>query len=182
MKHKYYLEACHGCGQLRRRRIDSSNVCFKCSRAAVRTHGEFGTPLYDVYQGMLARCGHKKNVYPQKHNYEFKGIKVCDEWLLDRKIFFVWARKNGYQQGLLIDRIDNDKGYAPDNCRWVTPADSAQNRSTTKLSFQKVAEIRWAVSKGETQTSVARRYGINSGSISEIINRKMWVNVPEWLG
>ena len=55
-------------------------------------------------------------------NYGQRGIYICDEWLGENGFdnFVNWAANNGYEVGLTIDRIDNDKGYAPDNCQWVT--------------------------------------------------------------
>ena len=53
---------------------------------------------------------------------------MCDEWANDFKIFKEWSLANGYDDSLSIDRIDNDKGYSPDNCRWTTAKVQANNR------------------------------------------------------
>jgi len=64
--------------------------------------------------------------------YQDRGIKVCDEWQ-KREVFFAWALDNGYSDNLELDRIDNEKGYEPNNCRWVTHLVNMRNRrkSTT---------------------------------------------------
>lgn len=62
-----------------------------------------------------------------------RGITICQEWLDDVNRFVEWAINNGYKYGLSIDRIDNDKGYSPDNCRWVTLAENNQNRRDTRF-------------------------------------------------
>ena len=53
---------------------------------------------------------------------------MCPEWKDDFKAFHDWAMANGYLEGLTIDRIDNDRGYSPDNCRWVTMAEQNKNK------------------------------------------------------
>lgn len=88
--------------------------------------GIFGTKLYMVFQGMKNRCYYRKsNAY--KH-YGEKGITICDEWLGDYKKFINWSLDNGYKEGLTIDRVDADKGYSPENCRWVTYKENILNR------------------------------------------------------
>lgn len=82
--------------------------------------------IYTIYSGMMQRCYNKNNShYPI---YGGRGISVCDEWFKNPDAFFEWAFENGYQTGLSIDRIDNSKGYSPENCRWVAPCAQAQNR------------------------------------------------------
>lgn len=58
---------------------------------------------------------------------------MCDEWLNNYQSFENWCLTNGFEEGLAIDRIDNDKGYSPDNCRFVTAKENNQNRRTTRF-------------------------------------------------
>ena len=60
--------------------------------------------------------------------YGGRGITVCDEWRNDFKAFYKWALENGYADNLTIDRIDNNKGYFPDNCRWADAETQCRNR------------------------------------------------------
>lgn len=80
---------------------------------------------------------HQRCENPQNSSYErygARGIKVCKEWETF-EAFYRWAIETGYTSSasprVTIDRKDNDKGYSPENCRWVTDTQQARNRSTT---------------------------------------------------
>ena len=95
---------------------------------ASRKHGLRSHRIYRIYKSMLERCGHTSVVHKYACYYADRGIRVCDEWLNDRTAFFDWAFANGYSDDLQIDREENDLGYSPDNCRWVTPKENQDNR------------------------------------------------------
>lgn len=81
-----------------------------------------------IHFNMIQRCTNPNSTYFPR--YGGRGITVCHEWRT-RNNFKEWALSHGYRNDLAIDRIDNDKGYSPDNCRWVTPSQNCCNRSTT---------------------------------------------------
>ena len=84
------------------------------------THGKTNTKLHGVWNTMKNRCSNP-NVKSFK-DYGGRGIKVCEEWRNDFSSFYEWAIKNGYLEGLEIDRINNDGHYEPNNCQWTTRA------------------------------------------------------------
>lgn len=107
--------------------------CYQRERTAEAhtTHGMYKTRLYYVWNSMLTRAGVYKGADEEtKRLYQDRGITVCDEWLVFEN-FLDWALSHGYKKGLQIDRRDNDKGYYPENCRWVTPKENMNNRRNT---------------------------------------------------
>lgn len=98
--------------------------------SAAKTHGYSRTKLGNVFEGMKQRCNNPKNKNYEK--YGGRGIKICTEWLNDPKRFFDWAIKNGYKEGLSIDRIDVNGNYEPDNCRWADNETQCLNQRLRK--------------------------------------------------
>lgn len=91
---------------------------------------KFDKKLNDRYHNMKRRCYNKE--YKDYHNYGGRGIDICSEWLEDRLEFINWSHANGYHPDLELDRIDNNKGYSPDNCRYVDRITNRNNRRDSK--------------------------------------------------
>lgn len=129
-------------------------------------HGDAHSRLYGVWCGMRQRCL-DENHHAYK-DYGARGITVCDEWANDYKVFMDWAFANGYDKDAkphecTLDRIDNNKGYSPDNCRFVDPIVQANNTRNN----------RWITYNGETKTLAqwSKKVGINAFTISDRIER-----------
>ena len=97
-----------------------------------KTHGKRHTRLYTIWANMKDRVFNIK--HKQYNDYGGRGITICDEWKNDFMSFYNWALSNGYEEnkGLSIDRIDNDGGYSPENCRWTTQTIQSRNQRIRK--------------------------------------------------
>lgn len=91
-------------------------------------HGYSHSRLATIWYHMKDRCSNPENNNYQ--NYGARGITVCQEWQDDFMAFREWALKNGYHDGLSIDRIDVNGNYEPTNCRWLTRSEQLNNKRT----------------------------------------------------
>lgn len=123
-------------------------------------HGESKTRIYRCWNGIMQRCFHPKCKAYQW--YGARGITVCDEWKRFEP-FKEWGLANGYADNLTIDRIDVNKGYSPENCRWVTMKIQANNRRTNHFIQYR--------GKPYTISQLSSISGINETTICERIKR-----------
>ena len=105
------------------------------------THGLRVNKFYQTWYGMLQRC---TNTMRQDYkNYGGRGIIVCEEWL-DIKNFVAWAESTHPNiEGYTLDRIDNDKGYSPENCRWADKTMQSVNQRISKRNTSKILGVSW---------------------------------------
>lgn len=83
--------------------------------------------LYSIWTNMKTRCNNPHT--PEYRRYGGRGVKICSEWENDFPAFLSWSMKNGYKSNLSIDRINNDEGYSPSNCRWADNFTQQSNKS-----------------------------------------------------
>ncbi len=146
-------------GNIRRAERHGLSGC-KCSSKAVR-HGLHERPAYKTWEGMVSRCHNPKHVaFPR---YGGRGIEVVTEWRESPAAFIDWAERHGFQPGKQLDRRDNDAGYSPENCRFVTPSENMNNRSNNRI----------IVVDGRRMTiaQAAKAYRLNKTTIRERLNR-----------
>ncbi|BCG66439.1 hypothetical protein [Staphylococcus phage vB_SsapH-Golestan101-M] len=96
-----------------------------------RKHGNRNSRLYNIWNNMKMRCSNPNSV--NFKNYGARGISVCDEWFNSFENFYKWAMGNGYNDTLTLDRIDNDKGYKPSNCKWADYTHQERNRRNNHI-------------------------------------------------
>lgn len=122
------------------------------------------------YNGMKQRCYNPKN--SEYKNYGARGIGICEEWLSNPDSFFEWGVLNGYEKGLTIDRIDVNRGYEPENCRWATMAEQQSNKRSNVM----------VECNGEmvTLAEASRRIGISESAVWMRIKREIQVDMEPY--
>lgn len=101
------------------------------SRGRKATHGMSGTRIYRIWACMKNRCHDSNN--PRYHDYGGRGIKACDEWL---KFENFYKDMGDPPSNKTLDRIDNNEGYNPNNCKWSTVKEQRENmRNNVYLTY-----------------------------------------------
>lgn len=136
------------CGCLRYEKLKKANT----------KHGLTDTRIYNIWKGIKRRCNN-----PKCKGYKYygaKGIKICDRWNNNFIEFYNWALKNGYNDTLTIDRIDNNGNYEPNNCRWATYKEQTNNMTTNHIleyNNRKLTISQWAETTGVKERTIRSR-------------------------
>lgn len=96
----------------------------------IKNDSKHNNRQYRIWYNMIRRCYNKNN--KDYKRYGGKGIKVCKKWKEDFYNFYNWSLKNGYDDTLTIDRINNKGNYSPNNCRWTTMIQQHRNYSQNR--------------------------------------------------
>ena len=130
--HALYDVVCTKCNhELKHQRISDlkrKNKGDRCNHIDTQTSWP-STRLRGIYHNMLSRCSN-----PKDKSFRFYGrkkISVCDEWMRNPQAFIDWALKSGYNKDLTINRIDECKGYFPENCEWIPREENSKWKSST---------------------------------------------------
>lgn len=131
-----------------------------------KPHGMTDTAFFNVWSGMLKRCRLKSR--SDWHRYGGRGISTCTEWhsflTFKRDMYDSYLAHRNSNKKTVLDRIDNEKGYSPENCRWVDAKVSAENRRSTRwIEFggKRMTMSDWAMEIGVTATTIADRLKAN---------------------
>ncbi len=153
--------------------------CFntECKIERQTTHGDAPfdkqntAPEYRIWRHIKSRCLNPK-VWGYE-NYGGRGITICQEWTDDYSVFLAhMGRRPSAQHS--IDRIDNNLGYMPGNCRWATREQQSRNRRCIKMTEHDASAIRHAAKAGVTRRALQEQYGVSKAVIAHIVNGRTW--------
>lgn len=167
----YLIALCKVCANQFRVRKDALKKANSCGCVWRR----LGVPLRlrRILNSMKQRCYGKSHMHYAR--YGGRGIKIYDEWLNSTQSFYTWAMSNGYSDDLSIDRIDNDKGYFPDNCRWATKSEQSRN-TKTKITDEIVRNIRNEPYRSNLSL-LCEKYGLKRSTLKAIRYKQNWSDV-----
>lgn len=161
----------------------TTKSCGCLRRTKFRQHGLSQTPEYMVWAGMKARCLNPRHSAYKR--YGGRGITVCDRWMSLENFYADMGPRPSAQHTL--ERIDNDKGYSPDNCRWASRSEQSNNRSSCHLvtAFGKTQTIaQWASECGVAEKLLRDRIergwdfhrAINTPRLERFVNKAFLPN------
>lgn len=155
----------HGYNELVRSRAKAN----KERKAEIGLKRLTDSPVHGTYRAMHHRCEHEGN-----KNYGDRGITVCPEWSGKDGLynFLEWTNSSNWVPGKSLDRIDVNKGYSPDNCRWATWEEQARNkRNSRKYSYNGIIMHVADIAQMEGVPFRKLAYRINKGmSVEEAID------------
>jgi len=143
------------------------------------------TQIYGVWKAMIRRCHNK--AYHRYHDYGGRGITVCDEWRYDFHSFLRWSMGDGGyffepmpngRNRFSIERIENDRGYEPMNCRWATIEEQNTNKRDYLKNPLRGNTLRFALSlyhAGLSSRDLAKFFGVNQRTVAELVQRHSFV-------
>lgn len=160
---KYSILICKKCGKEMKVRNDyikkHSGVCMSCQKKGnkiAKKHGDYKERLYHIWLGLSHR------------RYKNHKPIVCDEWKNDYLAFKEWSLKNGYNDNLTIDRINNDGNYEPNNCQWITLQENARKDKVKYNHKEKVEIFNLRKRLNITQIQMANLLGVSRNTIQRL--------------
>ena len=184
-KTRFALFECEHCGKQVEKQKNNGLRDFSCGCARYELisksnaiHGDSNSNaeyynLWSTWRNMRDRCNRKSN--QDYKYYGGKGIIVKDIWI-DYLEFKKWSILNSYEpnKNLQIDRIDSNKNYSPDNCRWVDAKTNQRNRDCIILNEEKANEIRTLIYSGLDDIEISKMYKVHKDTIRDIRTGRTW--------
>lgn len=167
-RNRFGIYECPYCG--REREVETIRVtggytksCGCLRGKSNKKHGLSLSRFYSIWHNMLDRCYNKNS--KQFNDYGGRGIIVCEDWL-DIKNFVDWVEnKSNWEEGLTLDRIDNDKGYSPDNCTFSTKTIQSINQRKRSTNTSGYVGVSWEAKVSKWRASISfKNEKINLGS------------------
>lgn len=173
-------KVCNFCGCFFNAKVSKRKYCsHKCyvekrkkDYMVFKNQNPYKKRIMKIFQKMKERCYNQRDI--SYKNYGARGIKICKEWLNDYNKFYEWSINNGYKNNLSIDRIDTNKNYCPQNCRWATRLEQARNKRNS--AFFEYNGIRWCLSEwadylGITEKLLWQKIHRDGKTLKEIIEK-----------
>ena len=145
-------------------------------------HGYNNTRPYEIWENMKQRCYNTK--CPMYNYYGGRGITICEEWKNHPEAFVNWALQNDYAENLTVDRIDNSKGYSPDNCRWVDRKTQALNRNLQSNNKSGIKNVFWDKSRNKWRVQIddwSKRFNTKEEAIKARKERLIEIGREEYI-
>lgn len=167
--------------------IHGGTISCGCKRRETNSYGLVhgycrrgnGAPEWFCWAAMVARCTQPRHA--QWRHYGGRGITVCSRWLESFENFLAdMGRRPG--RGFSLDRIDNDRGYGPGNCRWTTAKVQARNNRRVVLCETSAVLIRYMRRRGSKRSDVAWAFGTTPEAVTSIMRGKSWDGSVAHLG
>lgn len=150
-----------------------NTVSCGCYKQESRTiHGKYNHPCYKTWIDMMKRCYNKNSKHYK--DYGGRGIEVCENWKRANEflkdMLIDYETHKSLHNTTQLDRINNNKGYCKDNCRWVTAMENANN--TRRIREFEATSPNGIVYHASGQSSFAREHSLNVSEINKCLKKK----------